>query len=73
MGHSIHEELAEEINKSRVNCPSSSTWLAPIWTKADTLVKNMFEEIMTEVGEITVDPQGDNIRILRRWTHKGNL
>jgi hypothetical protein len=33
----------------------------------------MLKEVMLKVGEITIDPQDDHIRIYGRWAHEEKL
>jgi hypothetical protein len=33
----------------------------------------MLKEVMLKVGEITIDPQDDHIRIYGKWVHEENL
>jgi hypothetical protein len=41
--------------------------------QADATLIGMLKEVMLKVGEITVDPQDDHIRIYGRWIHEENL
>ena len=41
--------------------------------QADTSLTGMLKEVMHKVGEITVDPQENQIRIYGRWVHEENL
>jgi hypothetical protein len=41
--------------------------------QADATLTGMLKEVMLKVGEITVDPQDDHIRIYGRWIHEENL
>lgn len=41
--------------------------------QADSTLTGMLKEVMLKVGEITVDPQDDHIRIYGRWVHEENL
>lgn len=41
--------------------------------KSDTALTEMLKEVMLKVGEITIDPQDDHIRIYSRWVHEENL
>ncbi len=41
--------------------------------KADTVLNDILKEIILEIGEITIDPQDDHIRIYGRWIHEANL
>ena len=41
--------------------------------QADATLTGMLEEVILKVGEITVDPQDDHIRIYGRWVHEENL
>ena len=41
--------------------------------QSDTSLTVMLIEVMTKVGEITIDPQDDHIRIYSRWVHEENL
>jgi hypothetical protein len=44
--------------------------------EADTVLNDILKEIMMEIGEITIDPQDDHIRIYRiysSWIHEANL
>jgi hypothetical protein len=41
--------------------------------EADIVLNDMLKEIILEIGEITIDPQDDHIRIYSRWIHETNL
>jgi hypothetical protein len=41
--------------------------------QADATLTGMLKEVIMKVGEITVDPQEDNIRIYGKWVHEENL
>jgi len=41
--------------------------------RSDTDLTDMLKEVMIKVGEITIDPQDDHIRIYSRWVHEENL
>jgi hypothetical protein len=41
--------------------------------QADATLTGMLKEVILKVGEITVDPQDDHIRIYGRWVHEENL
>jgi hypothetical protein len=41
--------------------------------RADAGLTSMLKEVMQKVGEITIDPQDDHIRIYGRWVHEENL
>jgi hypothetical protein len=41
--------------------------------QADATLTGMLKEVIMKVGEITVDPQEDNIRIYGKWIHEENL
>jgi hypothetical protein len=41
--------------------------------QADATLTGMLKEVILKVGEITVDPQDDHIRIYGRWIHEENL
>lgn len=41
--------------------------------QSDTDLTHMLKEVMIKVGEITIDPQDDHIRIYSRWVHEENL
>jgi hypothetical protein len=41
--------------------------------QSDTALTEMLKEVMLKVGEITIDPQDDHIRIYSRWVHEENL
>jgi hypothetical protein len=41
--------------------------------QADTSLTGMLKEVMHKGGEITVDPQENQIRIYGRWVHEENL
>lgn len=41
--------------------------------QSDTDLTDMLKEVMIKVGEITIDPQDDHIRIYSRWVHEENL
>jgi hypothetical protein len=41
--------------------------------EADTVHNDMLKEIIMEIGEITIDPQDDHIRIYSMWIHEANL
>jgi hypothetical protein len=41
--------------------------------QADATLIGMLKEVILKVGEITVDPQDDHIRIYGRWVHEENL
>ena len=41
--------------------------------QADTSLTGMLKEVMYKGGEITVDPQENQIRIYGRWIHEKNL
>ena len=41
--------------------------------QADTGLTDMLKEVMLRVGEITIDPQDDHIRIYGKWLHEENL
>jgi hypothetical protein len=41
--------------------------------QADATLTGMLKEVMLKVGEITVDPQDDHIRIYGGWIHEENL
>ncbi|HET6809020.1 MAG TPA: hypothetical protein VFH28_08155 [Nitrososphaera sp.] len=41
--------------------------------QADATLTGMLKEFIMKVGEITVDPQEDNIRIYGKWVHEENL
>jgi hypothetical protein len=40
---------------------------------ADSVLTEMLKEVMPKVGEVTVDPQDDHIRIYGKWIHEENL
>ncbi len=41
--------------------------------QADADLTSALKEVLLTVREITVDPQGDHIRIYARWIHEENL
>jgi hypothetical protein len=41
--------------------------------QADTGLTKMLKEVMEKAGEITVDPQENQIRIFGRWVHEEHL
>jgi hypothetical protein len=41
--------------------------------QADPTLTGILKEVILKVGEITVDPQDDHIRIYGRWVHEENL
>ena len=41
--------------------------------QADATLTGMLKEVMRKVGEMTIDPQDDHIRIYGRWIHEENL
>jgi hypothetical protein len=41
--------------------------------QADGTLTGMLKEVMLKIGEITIDPQDDHIRIYGRWAHEENL
>ena len=41
--------------------------------QADADLTSALKEVLLTVGEITVDPQDDHIRIYARWIHEENL
>lgn len=41
--------------------------------QADAVLTSALKEVLLTVREITVDPQGDHIRIYARWIHEENL
>jgi hypothetical protein len=41
--------------------------------QADDALTGMLKEVMLKVGEITIDPQDDHIRIYGKWVHEENL
>lgn len=41
--------------------------------QADATLTGMLKEVIMKVGEITVDPQDDHIRIYGKWVHEENL
>lgn len=41
--------------------------------QADAALTSMLKEVMLKVGEITIDPQDDHIRMYGRWVHEENL
>jgi hypothetical protein len=41
--------------------------------QADPGLTGLLKEVMLKVGEITIDPQDDHIRIYGRWVHEEKL
>jgi hypothetical protein len=41
--------------------------------QGDDTLTGMLKEVMRKVGEITIDPQDDHIRIYGRWIHEEKL
>jgi hypothetical protein len=41
--------------------------------QSDTTLSDMLKEVLLKVGEITIDPQDDHIRIYGKWVHEENL
>ena len=41
--------------------------------QTDDALTDMLKEVMLKVGEITIDPQDDHIRIYGKWVHEENL
>jgi hypothetical protein len=41
--------------------------------QSDDALTGMLKEVMLKLGEITIDPQDDHIRIYGKWVHEENL